>query len=384
MISRTHKIRLIPNKTQETFLRQSCGCARYAYNWAVATWNEQYRNGEKPNAYAIKKEWTKNKPEWAYDVPKDASLNAILNLGKGFDAFFKGIAEHPHFHKKGVHESFTVNNDKFSLDGNRIRLPKIGWIRMRESLRFEGKISSATVSCEAGQWHISIPVQMEGDIQPPNDSVVGVDVGIKTLAIASDETVCLNDKQFTKYAKKLKRLQRHLSRKQKKSHNRMKALRRLQKFNMRLKNRRNDAIHKFTSGLAKSHGTAVIETLDVQSMGKDKEQKATKELKWLRCLLQDTAMKEVHRQLEYKMSKVEHAPKFYASSKTCSRCGHKVDTLGMDVRTYKCEECGLMIDRDLNAAINLSLMRWATPSKPAESRKDYETGSEKYIRVHIA
>ena len=384
MISRSHKIRLVPNKTQETFLRQSCGCARYAYNWAVATWDEQYRNGEKPNVYAIKKEWTKNKPEWAYEVPKDAPLNAILNLGKGFDAFFKGNADVPHFHKKGVHESFTVNNDKFSLDGNRIRLPKIGWIRMRESLRFEGKISSATVSCEAGQWHISIPVQMEGDIQPPNDSVVGVDVGIKTLAIASDETVCLNDKQFTKYAKKLKRLQRHLSRKQKKSHNRMKALRRLQKFNMRLKNRRNDAIHKFTSGLAKSHGTAVIETLDVQSMGKDKEQKATKELKWLRCLLQDTAMKEVHRQLEYKMSKVEHAPKFYASSKTCSRCGHKVDTLGMDVRTYKCEECGLMIDRDLNAAINLSLMRWATPSKPAESRKDYETGSEKYIRVHIA
>ena len=384
MISRTHKIRLIPNKTQETFLRQSCGCARYAYNWAIVTWDKQYKTGEKPNAYTIKKEWTKNKPTWAYEVPKDASLNAILNLGKGFDAFFKGTANHPHFHKKGIHESFTVNNDRITLNGKRIRLPKIGWIRIREPLRFEGKISSATVSCEAGQWHVSISIRMDKNIQPPNDSIVGVDVGIKTLAIASDGTACPNDKQFTKHAKKLKRLQRHLSRKQKKSHNRMKALRRLQKFNMRLKNRRNDVIHKFTSGLAKSHGTAVIETLDVQSMGKDKDQNATKELKWLRCLLKDTAMKEVHRQLEYKMSKVEYAPKFYASSKTCSRCGHKVDTLGMDIRTYKCEECGLMLDRDLNAAINLSKMRWATPFKPAESRTDYETGSEKYIRVHIA
>ena len=384
MISRTHKIRLIPNKTQETFLRQSCGCARYAYNWGLALWNEQYKNGIKPNVYDIKKQWTASKPDWAYEVPKDASLNAILNLGKGFDAFFKGTAEHPHFHKKGVHESFTVNNDKFSLDGNRIRLPKIGWIRMREPIRFKGKICAATVTCEAGQWHVSVPVQIEEDVTLPNDSIVGVDVGIKVLAIASDGTVCPNAKQFTKHAKKLKRLQRHLSRKQKKSHNRLKALRRLRKFNMRLKNRRNDVIHKFTSGLAKSHGTAVIETLDVRSMGKDKEQNAIKEMKWLRCLLQDTAMKEVHRQLEYKMSKVEHAPKFYASSKTCSRCGHKMETLGMDVRTYKCEECGLMLDRDLNAAINLSKMRWATPCKPAEPRKGDETGSDEYIHVQIA
>ena len=384
MTSRTHKIRLVPNKTQETFLRQSCGCARYAYNWGLALWNEQYKNGIKPNVYDIKKQWTASKPDWAYEVPKDASLNAILNLGNGFKNFFGGIAEHPHFHKKGMHESFTVNNDKISLDGTRIRLPKIGWIKMREPLRFGGKICSATVSYDAGQWHVAIPVLIEDDIKPPNDSIVGVDVGIKVLAIASDGTTCPNEKQFTKHAKKLKRLQRHLSRKQKKSKNRLKALKRLQKFNQRLRNRRNDSIHKFTSGLAKSHGTAVIETLDVQTMGKDKEQNRTKELKWLRCLLQDTAMKEVHRQMEYKMSKVEHAPKFYASSKTCSRCGHKVETLGMDVRTYKCEECGLMIDRDLNAAINLSKMRWATPCRPAEPQKGDEAGSDEYIRVQIA
>lgn len=384
MISRTHKIRLIPNKAQDAFLRQSCGCARYAYNWGLALWNEQYKNGTKSNVYDIKKQWTASKPEWAYEVPKDASLNAILNLGNGFKAFFNGNAEHPHFHKKGMHESFTVNNDKISLDGNRIRLPKIGWIRMREPLRFKGKICSSTVTCEAGQWHVSVSVQIVEDVHPPNDSIVGVDVGIKSLAIASDGTTCPNEKQFTKHAKKLKRLQRHLSRKQKKSKNRMKALKRLQKFNQRLRNRRNDSIHKFTTRLAKSHGTAVIETLDVHSMGKDKEQNKTKELKWLRCLLQDTAMKEVHRQLEYKMSKVEHAPKFYASSKTCSHCGNKVETLGMDVRTYKCEECGLMIDRDLNAAINLSKMRWATPFKPVEPRKGDETGSDEYIRVQIA
>lgn len=361
MISRTHRIRLVPNKTQEDFLRRACGCARYAYNWAVATWDEQYKNGLKPSAYSIKKLWSENKPDWAYESPKDAPLNAILNLGKGFSNFFAGRAEHPHFHKKGYNESFTINNDKIAIKGKKIRLPLIGWIRMREELRFSGKVCSATIAYDAGQWHVSIPVMIDKDITPSNDSVVGVDVGIKVLAIASDGMVCPNGKQFKKNAKKLKRLQRKLSRKQKKSANRQKALVRLQKFNRRLTNKRNDSIHKFTSNLAKNHGTAVIETLDVQSMGKDKEGKARKDLKWLRCLLQDIAMKEVHRQLLYKMSNVEFAPKYYASSKTCSRCGHKKETLGMDERTYRCEECGFEIDRDLNAAMNLSKMRWATP-----------------------
>ena len=361
MISRTHRIRLVPNKTQEDFLRRACGCARYAYNWAVATWDEQYKNGLKPSAYSIKKLWSENKPDWAYESPKDAPLNAILNLGKGFANFFAGRAEHPHFHKKGYNESFTVNNDKIAIKGKKIRLPLIGWIRMREELRFSGKICSATVTYDAGQWHVSIPVVIDDDVTPPNDSVVGVDVGIKVLAIASDGTVCPNEKHFKKNAKKLKRLQRKLSRKQRKSANRQKALVRLQKFNRRLTNRRNDSIHKFTSSLAKNHGMAVIETLEVQSMGKDKEGEARKDLKWLRCLLQDTAMKEVHRQLLYKMPHVEFAPKYYASSKTCSRCGHKKETLGVDERTYRCDECGLEIDRDLNAAMNLSKMRWATP-----------------------
>jgi len=361
MISRTHRIRLVPNKTQEAFLRRACGCARYAYNWGVAKWDELYKQGERPSAYSIKKLWTANKPDWAYDSPKDASLNAILNLGQGFKNFFEGRADHPHFHKKGYNDAFTINNDQFSVSGKRIRLPKIGHIRMREDLRFTGKIMSTTVSCYAGQWYVSIPVQMEGALSAPNDSVVGVDVGIKVLAIASDGTVCPNEKQFKKHEKKLKRLQRNLSRKQRKSNNRRKALVKLQKANMRLQNRRNDTIHKFTSTLAKKHGTAVVETLDVQSMGKDKEGNAVRSLKWLRCLLQDTAIKEVHRQLSYKMARIEHAPKYYASSKTCSRCGHKKDVLGMDERTYRCECCGLEMDRDMNAAVNLSLMRWATP-----------------------
>lgn len=375
MILRTHRIRLVPNKTQEDFLRRACGCARYAYNWGVAKWDELYRQGERPSAYSIKKLWTENKPDWAYDSPKDASLNAILNLGRGFKNFFEGRADHPHFHKKGYNDAFTINNDKFSVSGKRIRLPNIGRIRMCEELRFIGKIMSATVSCHAGLWYVSIPVKMGGAVSAPNDSVVGVDVGIKVLAIASDGTVCPNEKQFKKHEKKLKRLQRNLSRKQRKSNNRLKALVKLQKANMRLRNRRNDIIHKFTSALAKNHGTAVVETLDVHSMGKDKNGNALRSLRWLRRLLQDAAMKEAHRQLSYKMARIEHAPKYYASSKTCSHCGTKKDTLGLDERVYKCGVCGFECDRDLNAAINLKLMRWAAPCRPVEPRKGCEAGS---------
>jgi putative transposase len=361
MISRAHKIRLVPTKAQETALRKACGVARYTWNWALAEWDRQYKAGLKPTAFKLKKQWNQEKPEWVYESPKDANQQPFSFLGKAWNAFFKGTTGRPSFKKRGLQDNFYVSNDKFSVAGRRVRLPIIGLVKMREPLRFEGKIMSATVSCRAGRWYISIQVEMPELLRSSPSSAVGVDVGIKDIAVASDGSTCPNLRQLKHSQRQLRRAQRIVARRQKGSANRRKAIVKLQRIHERIVNRRNDAIHKFTSRLAKNHSLAVIETLEVAEMKENAP-------RYLRVLLQDTAMREVHRQLEYKLPTVK-APAKYASSKTCSACGFKKEILALSERTYRCEICGHEQDRDLNAANNLKKMRWATSCKPVDLPK---------------
>ena len=358
MIHRSHKIRLVPNKEQAQMLVKACGCARYAWNWALAEWDKEFKAGNKPNAFALKKQWNAVKPDWVYESPKDANQYPFEALGKAFSAFFRGQARHPVFKKKGVADCFHVNNDKFNCDAAWVTLPKIGKVRMREQLRFPGRILGAAISCRAGRWYLAVSVELP-DIAPGTGrtSTVGVDAGIKDIGVASDGTKCPNPKVLKKYAGKLAHEQKALSRKKKGSNNSLKQMVKLQRVHDRIASVRNDAIHKFTAELAKNHGTAVIETLDIVQM--------LEGARWLRILLQDTAMREMHRQLAYKMTVVK-APRFYASSKTCSGCGNKKAELPLSERTYVCDICALRIDRDFNAAVNLKQMRWATPCMPVE------------------
>lgn len=356
-MQRSHKIKLIPNKTQIVALKKAVGCARFAYNWGLATWKEQYElskegKAEKPDAYKISKLWTQHKPDWAYESPKDASQRSILNLGKAYCSFWNGKTQIPSFKKKGAHDSFYISNDRIAVTGKRVKVTKLGNIKLTEELRFKGKIMSATFSNNAGNWYVAVTVNLPDSPMGTNPAVVGVDVGIKSIAVASDGTSLENPRLLQKYSAKLVKAQRTLSRKQARSGRQHKAQMALQKIHSKITNTRNDAIHKFTTNLAKNHGTAVIENLDIAEL-------KTKGIKWLSCLLQDTAMQEVHRQLQYKMKTLK-APKFYASSKTCSHCGHKVSDLPLSVRTYRCKACGFTADRDLNAAFNLRNMRWVT------------------------
>jgi len=358
-MQRAHKIRLVPTRTQEQALRKACGTARYTWNWALAEWQKQYKEGSKPTAFSLKKQWNACKPEWVYESPKDCNQNPFDNLQKAYVSFFRGKANKPVFKKKGVSDSFYVSNDRFRCLDKKVRLPVIGMIRMRETLRFEGRILSGTVSCTAGQWYLSVQVEIPDRDASRSSSVVGVDAGIGRIGIASDGTECVNPRSLKRLESKLRKAQRSLSRKVKGSANHQKTIVKLQKIHKKVSDTRNDAIHKFTYCLAKNHGKAVVETLDIVGM-KDKAQR------WLRVLLQDTAMREMHRQLEYKMSVVK-APPFFASSKTCSACGLKKDELSLSTRIYHCDGCGMVEDRDVNAAINLKLMRWATPCRPVEA-----------------
>lgn len=359
-----HKIALDPNNAQATYFARACGVARFAYNWALAEWKRQYEAWKadnslpKPSQAALRRHLNAIKREqfpWMLEVTKNAPQMAIIQLGDAFKNFFAGRAKYPQFRKKGVHDRFTLTNDQFSIDGCRIRIPNLGWVRMRESLRFAGKIMSATVSRVADRWFVSIAVDTLDDSHLPkaeSQGAVGVDLGVSALAtLSTGEPPIPGPKPHKALLGRLRRLSRSLSRKQKGSANRKKAKGKLAKLHARIANIRSDALHQFTTNLTRRFHTIGIEDLNVRGMVKNRH---------LARSIADMGFFEFRRQLEYKAAmrggQVVVADRFYASSKTCSACGHRLEALPLAVREWTCPECGVAHDRDLNAAINLKNM----------------------------
>ena len=347
MIQRAHTIKLKPNKEQAILLSKTAGTARYAYNWGLAKWNELYEAGEKCDPYMLSRMWTQERPDWALEVYNGSARKALLNLGGAFRAFFQGFRSHPTFHRKGLKDSFYVSNDKARLYGSKIRLPNIGRVRMTETLRYEDcKILSYTVKRKADGWYVVIQVELDEERRTESESFVGVDVGCKQLAVASDGTVCTTPGKLKDLERQLKRRQRLLSRKQKGSHNRAKARQKLSRTFQRIQNIKQDTVHKFTAHIAKNHGTVCLETLDVKDMKEG-------ENKYVRKGVQNSCMSEIHHQLKYKCNNYIEVDKYFPSSKTCSNCHSLKADLDLSDRVYTCQSCGLKIDRDLNAALNL-------------------------------
>ena len=350
-MQRAHKIRIYPNKEQTQKLLQTVGAARYCYNWALALWKEWYQDFKdgktdiKPDAYKIDARWTKERPEWSKDIARKAQSRAIFNLGNAYRNFWNGNGS-PKFKKRGTGESFYVANDRLVIKNGKIKIPKVGYVISAEELRFEGKIMCANVSTYAGKWFISISVETDV-VQTANESICGVDVGMKTPAVCSDGTTLRFPKEkLLMLEKRLKQQQRIISRRKSKSKNKAKALIRKQRIQLKINNIRTDAIHKFTSNVTKNHGTIVIETLNIKGMHKSP-------IKNIRMGYQRSCMYEVHRQLRYKASNIIEAKWNYASSQLCSNCDNK-QKLKLSDRVYNCPCCGLTIDRDLNAALNLT------------------------------
>lgn len=358
-----HKIALDPNNVQATYFARACGAARFAYNWALAEWKRQYEAWKadnslpKPSQAALRRQLNAIKREqfpWMLEVTKCAPQMAIIQLGAAFQNFFTGRARYPQFRKKGVHDRFTLTNDQFDLDGCRIRIPNLGWVRMREPLRFAGKILSATVSRVADRWFVSITVDTQDDSHLPqaeNQGAVGVDLGVSALATISTGEVIDGPKPHKALLTRLQRLSRALSRKKNGSANRKKAKAKLAKLHARVANIRSDALHKLTTDLTSRFNTVGIEDLNVRGMMANRH---------LARSIADMGFFEFRRQLEYKAAVrggvVKVADRFFASSKTCSACGSVQEKLPLSVRQWTCPECGVVHDRDVNAAINLKNM----------------------------
>src|SRR5215469_4174150 len=196
-----HKIALDLTQEQEAYCRRAAGTARLTYNWGVAEWTRRYHAGERPTAAKLKQQWNSIKYArypWLEDIHRDAHAQPFANLQAAFQAFFQNIKDrnvrkttrkvgYPTFKKKGVHDSFYIPNEKVQMQGKRLRIPKLGWVRMREALRFTGKLMAAVVSRTADRWYVSLSVQV--DPMPPSGENqagrVGIDLGIRHLATLS-------------------------------------------------------------------------------------------------------------------------------------------------------------------------------------------------------
>ena len=354
----SHKIRMYPNREQEQFLKKSCGVARFSYNWGLAEWQKRYENGEKPNHLKLKKQFNGIKQvefPFVYEVSKCCSETAFANLGKAYKNFFDRRAKYPKFKKKGIHDSFGLDNLNFRVDGKHIKLAKMAPMRMAEPLRFDGKIVSGTVSRVADNWYISIAVEVKKDLTLPKTcKFVGVDLGVKDIAITSDGCKFANPRWIQKSEKKLKRLNRELSRRHRTSKRRERTRLRLARQHDRVANQRKDWLHKITTYLVRNNDVIALENLNVRGMVKNHN---------LAKAITNVSFGEFNRQIEYKAQmygkQIYRVDRFFPSSKTCSVCGCVQEKMPLHVREWTCPDCGAHHDRDINAATNL--LRQAMP-----------------------
>lgn len=361
-ILRAYKTELDPNNRTRTLLLKHAGTRRWAYNWGLRRKVEQYeKTGKSPSAIDLHRELNRLKKTdfpWMYEVSKCAPQEAFRDLDEAFERFFANV-------KAGRKPGFPRFKSKkhgiggFRLTGSikvferHIQLPRLGRIRLEERgyLPYDNpkvRILSATITERAGRWHVSLQVEEEVEVKESFKEIGGVDVGINALATLSNGEKFDNPKTLAGAERKLKHLQRAVSRKQKGSKNRQKAVRKLAKAHAHVANIRNNVLHEISSAIAKRFGIVGMEDLNVDGMGRN------------RCLakaLKDASLAELRRQVEYKVTwnggRVILADRFYPSSKTCSRCKAVKEYLDLSERTFRCEACDLVIDRDENAALNL-------------------------------
>lgn len=397
---RSHKIRLRPTEKQKQHLMRAFAASRNAWNWGKeildfeydlnrVTYRETGENYKFTSARKLKKLYNKIKPDWIRDKTASATQEAFDDLQRGIQRYFdirKGKVEiNGHngkprkdyrqagwlnWRSKRKHNSFRATNVYLKFDGPYIRYnTKVGFIRMCESLRFDGKIMNATFSYD-GQWFwASVQVEIEKPDIKPSSEVVGVDLGIKYLAVTSDGHITVNPKAYYAAQAKLRRLQRKLDRQRrsnnpdcynedgtfkkgkqpKNASNQMAVtLGKIKRLHTRIKNLRRNAQHQLTASVARDYGLIILEDLNVKGMLKNRK---------LSKAISDAGFHEMKRQFEYKADYYNGAigvvDRWFPSSKLCSECGKKKFDLALSDRVWICEGCGQQNERDLNAAINL-------------------------------
>ena len=374
------KVMLIPNNKQKTKMFQYGGASRFAYNWVLARQQENYNNGGKfIQDGELRKEFTqlKKKEEcsWLNSISNNVTKQAIKDACDSYKRFFKGQSKFPKFKsRKKSKPSFYQDNCKIKFTNTHVKLEgftsskkqnkqKLNWVRLAEKNRIpvDCKYSNPRITFDGINWWVSVGVEYENNLALPINDGIGIDLGIKDLAICSDGNTYKNinkTKKVKKLEKKRRRLQRQISRKYlmnkegrsyKKTCNIIKSEKQLLKLNHKLTNIRHNYLHQTTTEIINRKPMfIVLEDLSVMGMMKNKN---------LAKAIQQQCFYEFYRQIQYKClwNNIEfiEADRWYPSSKTCSECGSIKKQLKLSDREYVCEECGCVIDRDYNASINL-------------------------------
>lgn len=356
---KAYRYRIYPDNKQRLQIAKTFGCCRFVYNQTLSYRKELYEKESKSvgktecNNYCnreLKKEY-----EWLKEVDKFALTNAIYSMDSAYRKFFKEHVGYPRFKskhdkRKSYTTNYTTKNIQICFLENKIKLPKLKWIKAKISRTFDGKIKSATVSqVPSGKYFVSILVEEEQKEFPKAEKSVGIDLGIKDLAITSDGEKFDNLKLIKKYEGKLAREQRKLAHKQKGSKNREKQRIKVAKIHEKIANTRNDYLHKISRKLINENQVIVSEDLSVNNMVKNPN---------LAKAISDCGWSELTRQLQYKADWYGRTyikiGRFVPSSQMCHVCGYQnEETKDLSVRKWTCPQCGTGHDRDINAAINI-------------------------------
>ncbi len=363
-INKAYRYEIKPNISQRILLAKHAGAARFAYNWGLKQRIDLYEK-DKTTTNAIEQHRFLNSLKlqefpWLYEVSKCAPQEALRDLDRAFKNFYRGLKGKsigfPKFKKKGRQDSFRLTGT-IKINGYSVQLPRLGKLRLKELSQVKGQIFSATVSRQADRWFVSLTVEEEIETPlPVQKESIGIDLGLSAFITTSEGIKIPPPKPLAKALKKLKRLSKKHSRKIKGSNNRKKSAFRLARHHRKISNQRLDFLHKLSTGLAKTKSVIVVEDLNVKEMLRQK------------CLsrsIADVGWTGFIRMLEYKTkwygSTLKKAPRYFASTKTCSSCGYIENNLTLNMREWVCP-CGQKHDRDHNAAVNL--LKLHTGSSP--------------------
>ncbi len=350
-------------------MRRFAGACRFVFNRALARQNENHEVGNKYIPYGKMASWLvewKNATEtqWLKDAQSQPLQQSLKDLERAYKNFFRKRAAFPRFKKRGQNDVFRYPQGvKLDQENSRIFLPKLGWMRYRNSRQVTGVVKNVTVSQSCGKWYISI--QTESEVSTPvhpSASMVGLDAGVAKLATLSDGTVFEPVNSFQKNQKKLARLQRQLSRKVKFSNNWQKQKRKIQRLHSCIANIRRDYLHKVTTTVSKNHAMIVIEDLKVSNMSKSAAGTVSQPGRNVRAKsglnrsILDQGWYEMRRQLEYKQlwrgGQVLAVPPAYTSQR-CACCGHTAKENRLSQSKFRCQICGYTANADVNGARNI-------------------------------
>ena len=350
-------------------MRRFAGACRFVFNRALARQNENHEAGNKYIPYGKMASWLvewKNATEtqWLKDAQSQPLQQSLKDLERAYKNFFRKRAAFPRFKKRGQNDAFRYPQGvKLDQENSRIFLPKLGWMRYRNSRQVTGVVKNVTVSQSCGKWYISIQTESEVSTPAhPSASMVGLDAGVAKLATLSDGTVFEPVNSFQKNQKTLARLQRQLSRRVKFSNNWQKQKRKIQRLHSRIANIRRDYLHKVTTTVSKNHAMIVIEDLKVSNMSKSAAGTVSQPGRNVRAKsglnrsILDQGWYEMRRQLEYKQlwrgGQVLAVPPAYTSQR-CACCGHTAKENRLSQSQFRCQVCGYTANADVNGARNI-------------------------------